>query len=51
MPDDELETVAYAKYEWDCPECSEVNEEESDPAGDTLECGDCHASVRIRETR
>lgn len=51
MDDEELEAVAYAKYEWDCPDCSGVNVEEHDPSSETLQCTDCGASVRITETR
>jgi ribosomal protein S27E len=49
--DEELEAVAYTKYEWDCPECGEVNATEFDPAGEVVECGDCGRSIRITETR
>lgn len=51
MDEEELEAVAYAKYEWDCPECTAVNSEDHDPSGETVRCGDCGVDVRITETR
>lgn len=52
MSDEEmLEAVAHTRYEWDCPECQQVNTEESDPAGDTVQCSDCGIDVHITETR
>jgi len=49
--DEELEAVAYSRYEWDCPACQEVNTEDHDPSGETIECGDCGSPVRITEAR
>lgn len=51
MDEDELEAVAHARWEWDCPDCSEVNTEEHDPTGETVECADCGSPVRITESR
>lgn len=51
MEGDVNEATAYTKYEWDCPECSEVNSCESDPSGETLECDDCGEPCYIGETR
>lgn len=28
-------------HRWACPACEDVNEEESDPRGNTVECADC----------
>lgn len=49
--DDELSTVAYTRFEWDCPGCNAINSCESDPSGETVECEDCGAEVRIEGTR
>ncbi len=51
MDDEELEAVAWAKYEWTCPDCDEENVVDHDPQGESLECDGCGQLVRIRETR
>lgn len=51
MAEEGLEAVAYTRWEWDCPECDEVNTEEHDPTGATVECADCGSPVLITETR
>lgn len=52
MSDKPQETVlAYTRYEWDCPWCSEVNTEESDPAGEVVECDGCSERTLVSETR
>lgn len=48
---EELEAVAWARYEWDCPACDFDNVEEHDPQGENLECQGCGASVHITGTR
>ncbi|MCY1718472.1 hypothetical protein OVA26_16170 [Microbacterium sp. SL62] len=48
---DTHEAIAYTRYEWDCPVCSEVNEVDHDPQSETVSCGDCRTTVLIRETR
>lgn len=45
------EQPAYTRYAVDCPECGEVLDLESDPAGETVECDVCEAAIRVIETR
>lgn len=45
--EEELEASAWARYEWDCPACFETNQVDHDPQGETLECEECDAEVRI----
>ena len=49
LTDDLPEVVAYAKYEWDC-ECGEVNTEDHDPQGESVECDSCDAKSNVRES-
>lgn len=51
MDEEELEAVAHTRWEWDCPVCNEVNAEEHDPTGESVECADCGCTVRITESR
>lgn len=47
------QTKAYARYEFDCPECSETSEadpRDSDPAGSEQTCESCGERVWISET-
>lgn len=50
MSQETQEVRAYARYEWDC-ECGEINTEDHDPSGETVECAACGASAYVSETR
>lgn len=43
-------TIAYTRYEWDCPLCGCIHSVEADPSGSVLKCDDCSAKIRIRLT-
>lgn len=51
MDEEADEAIAYMRAEWDCPLCATTNEEDHDPSGETLECEECGAKVRIQEMR
>jgi hypothetical protein len=44
------ETVAYTRYEWDCPTCGCSHSVEYDPSGGVYSCDDCLSRIRVRET-
>lgn len=53
MSDDLPEATAYARYEFDCPECSETSQADpwdTDPAGSVQRCEECGAEVSISKT-
>lgn len=49
--DEKYEVFAYARYEFDCPNCGEPNDREQDPAGDDVTCESCGTELHVVETR
>lgn len=45
------ETVAYVRYEWDCPSCPKVYTIEAHDLRKLLTCRDCGQRVRIAEAQ
>lgn len=47
----EVEVTFHVVYRWECPNCLCDNDEESDPQGEEVECGDCYKKFAGGEVR